>query len=207
MCLIIHKPRGVKIPADLLEAAVSLNRDGWGLMGFSASGELLVERHADVALDEILATEERHRDAEYVLHLRKRTRGAANADNAHPFKVTDGVYLMHNGTLKLEPRVAGMSDSWHFVTDILRPLAQRREGILLDNALHKLLEITLRPENKLALLHYPSRRIVLINRAHGAELDELWLSSTRWIDRRLLPLAVTPQPQERSYEPTEVRFL
>ena len=207
MCLIIHKPRGVEIPADLLEAAVSLNRDGWGLMGFAASGELLVERHAAVVLSEILAAERRHRDAEYVLHLRKRTRGAANADNAHPFKVLDGVYLMHNGTLKLESRVAGMSDSWHFVTDILRPLARRREGVLLDNAFHRLLEIALRPENKLALLDYPARRIVLINQQHGAQLDGLWLSSTRWIDRRLLPLATTPQPQERSYAPADVRFL
>lgn len=207
MCLIIHKPRGTPIPADLLEAAVSLNRDGWGLMGFSASGELLVERHAKVVLSEILAAEHRYRNAEYVLHLRKRTRGAANADNAHPFKIVEGVYLMHNGTLKLEPRVAGMSDSWHFVCDILRPLAQRREGVLLDNAFHRLLELALRPENKLALLDYPARRIVLLNQQHGAELDGLWLSSTRWIDRRLLPLATAPQPQERSYTPNELRFL
>lgn len=207
MCLIIHKPRGIEIPADLLEAAVSLNRDGWGLMGFSPSGDLLVERHAKVDLEQILATERKLRDSEYVLHLRKRTRGAADVDNAHPFKIVDGVYMMHNGTIKLDTRVAGMSDSWHFVAEILRPLAQRRQGVLLDNAFHRLLEIALKPENKLALLDYPERRIILINQAHGAELDGLWLSSTRWIDQRLLPLATTPQPQERSYEPSEVRFL
>ena len=207
MCLIIHKPRGIEIPADLLEAAVSLNRDGWGLMGFSPDGDLLVERHAKVELQDILATERRLRDSEYVLHLRKRTRGGADIDNAHPFKVTDGVYMMHNGTIKLDARVAGMSDSWHFVAEILRPLAQRRQGILLDNAFHRLLEIALKPENKLALLDYPERRIILVNQAHGAELDGLWLSSTRWIDRRLLPLSTTPQPQERSYEPSEVRLL
>jgi hypothetical protein len=207
MCLIIHKPRGIEIPADLLEAAVSLNRDGWGLMGFSPDGDLLVERHAKVDLEEILATERKYRDSEYVLHLRKRTRGAADVDNAHPFKIVDGVYMMHNGTIKLDTRVAGMSDSWHFVAEILRPLAQRRQGVLLDNAFHRLLEIALKPENKLALLDYPERRIILINQAHGAELDGLWLSSTRWIDQRLLPLATTPQPQERSYEPSEVRFL
>ncbi|MES2488201.1 MAG: class II glutamine amidotransferase [Pseudomonadota bacterium] len=207
MCLIIHKPRGTEIPADLLEAAVSLNRDGWGLMGFSPDGELLVERHAKVDLEQILATERKLRDSEYVLHLRKRTRGAADVDNAHPFKVTNGIYMMHNGTIKLDARVAGMSDSWHFVSEILRPLAQRHTGVLLDNAFHRLLEIALRPENKLALLDYPARRIILINQEHGAELDGLWLSSTRWIDRRLLPLGTTPQPQERTYEPSEVRFL
>lgn len=206
MCLIIHKPRGATIPADLLEAAVSLNRDGWGLMGFSAEGDLLLERHANVQLAEILAAERRYREAEYVLHLRKRTRGGANIDNAHPLKVAEGIYLMHNGTIRIDPRVPGMSDSWHFASDILRPLAQRRRGVLLDNAFHRLLEIALRPENKLALLDYPERRIVLINQAHGAELDGLWLSSTRWIDRRLLPLSITPQPQERSYRAADLHF-
>jgi len=207
MCLIIYKPSGAAIPADLLQAAVSLNRDGWGLMGFSADGELLLERHATVALDAILATEARHRDAEYVLHLRKRTRGAANLDNAHPFKVSDGVYLMHNGTLRLDSRVPGLSDSWHFANDILRPLTQGYPDLLRDTAFHRLLEMALRPENKLALLDRASRRIVLINQAHGAEFEGLWLSSTRWIDRRLLPLAVTPQPQERSYAASSLRFL
>ena len=88
-----------------------------------------------------------------------------------------------------------------------RALDVRRQGLLLDNGFHKLLELALRPENKLALLDYPTRRIVLINQSHGAELDGLWLSSTRWIDRKLLPLVTPPQPQERNYEPTEVRFL
>lgn len=207
MCLIIHKPRGARIPADLLQAAIALNRDGWGLMGFTPHGDLLLERHATVDIEELLTTERRHRDTEYVLHLRRRTRGTSNADNAHPFKVSDGIYLMHNGTLRVETPVAGMSDTWHFVTDILRPLAQRRQGLLLDNSFHKLLELALRPENKIALLDYPTRRIVLINQAHGAELDGLWLSSTRWIDRKMLPLVTPPQPQERNYEPTEVRFL
>ena len=207
MCLIIHKPRGAAIAADLLQAAVTLNRDGWGLMGFSPQGDLLLERHQNVDFDQLLHAERRYRDSEYVLHLRRRTKGGANADNTHPFKVVDGVYLMHNGTLRVETPVAGMSDTWHFVNDVLRPLAQRRQGLLLDNAFHKLLELALRPENKLALLDHPTRRIVLINQAHGAELDGLWLSSTRWIDRKLLPLVTPPQPQERNYAPTEVRFL
>lgn len=207
MCLIIHKPRGAAIPSDLLIAAAALNRDGWGLMGFDSDGDLLLERHRDVVIEELLFAERRHRDAEYVLHLRRRTRGGTDTDNVHPFKVVDGVYLMHNGTLRVETPVSGMSDTWHFVRDILRPLAQRRQGILLDNSFHKILELALRPENKLALLDHPTRRIVLLNQSYGAQLDGLWLSSTRWIDRKLLPLVTPPQPQERNYAPTEVRFL
>ncbi|HVT37041.1 MAG TPA: class II glutamine amidotransferase [Nevskiaceae bacterium] len=206
MCLMIHKPRGAAIPADLLEAAVLLNRDGWGLMGFAPSGDLLLERHAEVSLDDLLHAEECYRGAEYVLHLRRRTRGAANQDNSHPFKVGDGIYLMHNGTLRLDSTVPGMSDTWHLVSEILRPLSQRRPGLLLDHAFQRLLKLALTPENKLALLDHDARRIVLLNQEHGAELDGLWLSSTRWIDRARLPLVTPPQAQERSYHAGELVF-
>jgi hypothetical protein len=207
MCLIIHKPAGVAIEIDLLRAATSLNRDGWGLMGFDSSGSLLLERHAEIDFDQLVATVERRQDAEFVLHLRRRTRGSTTTDNTHPFRITDGLYLMHNGTLNIGTRVPGMSDTWHLVSDVLRPLAQRRPGLLLDNAFHALLEVGLRPENKLALLDYPSQRVVLINRHHGSELDGLWLSSTRWIDRRLLPLATPRQPQEQTYIADQLNFL
>ena len=207
MCLIIHKPAGLAIDQELLRAAISLNRDGWGLMGFDPTGRLLLERHAEIEFDHLLKVVQRESNSEFVLHLRQRTRGAVAAANAHPFRITEGLYLMHNGTLGVESRVPGMSDTWHFVTDVLRPLAQRHPHLFLDSAFHALLEVGMRAENKLALLHHPSRRIVLINRSFGAELDGLWLSSTRWIDQRLLPLTVTPQLQERSFDAAELGFL
>ncbi len=207
MCLIIHKPAGLRIPADLLEAAVTLNPDGWGLMGFDPGGRLLLERHATVQLDELLEIEERHAEAEYALHLRRQTRGASGIDNVHPFRIIDGYYLMHNGTLPLDVRVPGRSDTWHLSHDLLRPLAQRYQGVLSDYAFINILELGLRPENKAALLDQRNRRIALINRAHGAEFEGLWLSSTRWIDRVRFPLGTAPQPQERSWAPADVLFL
>lgn len=207
MCLIIHKPRDLAIPEDLLRAAASLNQDGWGLMGFSPDGKLLLEKHPVLSVADLLATVARHQDAEYVLHLRKRTRGSAEAINTHPFKVHQGLYLMHNGTLNIPMTESGMSDTWHFVHGVLKPLIQRHQDLLLDNAFHRLLEVGLRAENKLALLDQNSRRILLINKKHGAQFEGLWLSSTRWIDRRLLPLDAAPQVQERSYATEEIHFL
>lgn len=208
MCLLIHKPAGLPIAADLLEAALSLNGDGCGLMGVRADGRLLLIRRPQIGLDELLALEAGLREAEYVLHLRKRTRGDTGAHNVQPFLVAGRTWLMHNGTLHgLPSEVPGRSDSWHFVQHLLRPLAQRRPGVLLDNAFLRLLELAVRPENKLALFDFSAQRFVLINQQYGAELDGLWLSSTRWIDHRLLPLADAPQPQERSFLPQEVHFL
>lgn len=207
MCLIVHKPAGLRIPHELLDAALRLNPDGWGLMGFQPDGELLLQRGLHIQPAQLIELENRLADAEYVLHLRRQTRGSSGLENTHPFKVIDGLYLMHNGTLPIEVVAPGRSDTWHFTTEVLRPLAQRYPGVLSDADFARLLELGLRSENKLALLDQRLRRIVLINRQHGAELEGLWLSNTRWIDRSRFALAGPPQPQERSWSTHEVAFL
>lgn len=207
MCLIVHKPAGVPIPEELLSAAAVHNPDGWGLMGFASDGRLVLERRQRVNLAELVDVLWEHRDAELALHLRRRTRGDAELDNVHPFQVADGVWLMHNGTLPIEPRVPGRSDSWHLASDLLRPLSQRHPGLLSDLSFLRLMELSLTPANKLAILDRSHRCLSLLNRAHGAEFEGLWLSSTRWIDGVQLPLARAPQPQERSVSASKVHFL
>jgi len=207
MCLIIHKPQGIEIPEDLLKAALALNRDGWGLMGLDTEGSVVLERHADSRLAPILDSLERHRDAELVLHLRQRTKGTESIENAHPFKLAERLYLMHNGTLPISQHIAGRSDTWHFVQDVLRPLHNNYVGLMADPAFLRVLELGIKPENKLALLDGRIGRIAILNRQHGAEFEGLWLSNTRWIDRRLLPLTHTPQPQMRTYSPDELHFV
>lgn len=206
MCLILHKPAGLSIDAALLEAALRLNRDGWGAMGFDTRGELILERQASVDSKALVAFERRHRDAEYVLHLRRRTRGGAGLQNVHPFRIVPGLYLMHNGTLPLDP-APGRSDSAELAQAILRPLARRYSALPTEPAFLRLLALVLKPENKLALLQERTRKILLVNREHGAELDGLWLSSTRWIDRARLPLVKPPQPQMRAPAAEALRYL
>ena len=157
MCVIVHKPRDARIPADLLEASLRLNADGWGLMGFDADGELVIERHAETDADAIRAALDAHPEGDLVLHLRQRTRGSNEIVNAHPFKIADGLYLMHNGTLPLGGRVPGRSDTWHLVNDLLRPLHGRYPGLLADEAFLQLLELGLKPENKVVLLDAKNR--------------------------------------------------
>jgi len=210
MCVVIHKPREVLIPDDLLTAALTLNHEGWGLMGFDANDDLIIERHAVSKYKQIAAALHSRRDADLVLHLRQRTRGTEGIDNTHPFKLSEHLYLMHNGTLHLGQlggsHAAGRSDTWHFVQQVLRPLHQRYSGLLGDPTFLRLLEVALKPENKVALLDARSKRIAILNREHGAEFEGLWLSNTRWIDRRLLPLVHAPQPQMRSYSADELCF-
>lgn len=207
MCLIIHKPARARIPHDLLTAAVRLNGDGWGLMGYDSGGQRLLERHPRVDVAELLATEERLADAEYALHLRRRTRGRVNLHNTHPFEIEDGVFLMHNGTLNFEQGRAGISDTRSFVDLVLRPLARRYTGLLVDREVLHLLELSLSTQNKAVLFDFPRRRFDFLNRSAGSEFESLWLSSVKWIDAASLPLSGANDTQQRSYQAQEIRFL
>jgi hypothetical protein len=57
------------------------------------------------------------------------------------------------------------------------------------------------------LLDTQTRQLVFFNHHHGVEFEGLWLSSTRWIDRRRLALAHAPQPQQKTYTAAELEFL
>lgn len=207
MCLIVHKPADVRIPHDLLVAALRLNADGWGLMGFDAGGRRLLERHAQTRVDDLLEAEERFARAEYALHLRRRTRGRVDYDNTHPFEIEDGVFLMHNGTLGFDQGAAGDSDTRSFVKRVLRPLARRYPALLVDREFLRLLEMSLRAQNKAVLFDFPRRRFDFLNRAAGADFEGLWLSSTKWIDASALPLSCGTDIQQRTYAVQEVSFL
>src|SRR5581483_6574348 len=207
MCLILHKPAGERVPRELIDAAAAFNRDGWGLMGFAPGGELLIERHPEVDARAIERRLRGLREAELCLHLRLRTRGSGAAENGHPIKVSDRFHLMHNGTLRTRTRVPGRSDSWHFAVDLLRPLAANWPDALSHDSFIALVEAGLTAENKLVLLDAGARRLVFFNHRHGVEFEGLWLSSTRWIDRRRLALSNAPQPQQKTYQAGELDFL
>jgi hypothetical protein len=207
MCLILHKPSGIGVPDELIEAAVAFNRDGWGLMGLLPDGAILSEHHPEVSAPQILRRLGELQEAELCLHLRLRTRGSDAPENGHPIKVNERFQLMHNGTLRLAARVPGRSDSWHFAVDLLQPLAQKWPDALSHPSFVALVEAGLTSENKVVLLDTGARSMVFFNRHHGVEFEGLWLSSTRWIDRRRLALTNAPQPQQKTYGAGDLEFL
>jgi hypothetical protein len=207
MCLILHKPAGAQVPRELIDAAVAFNRDGWGLMGLRADGTELIERHLQVDAEHIERRLRQLRDAELCLHLRLRTRGSDALDNGHPIKIKERFHLVHNGTLRTKVRVPGRSDSWHFAVDLLRPLATKWPEMMSHPSFLALVEAGLTPENKVVLLDVEARQLLFFNRHHGVEFEGLWLSSTRWIDKRRLALTLAPQPQQKTYTAGELHFL
>lgn len=207
MCVIIHKPAGVRVPATLLLAATSLNRDGWGLMGLDACGELILHRSSRVDADELIAAAETYEQAEVVFHLRLLTSGSTHWENIHPLWVGGGSFLMHNGTLSsLQTPVQGRSDSWHFARQVLRPLLQQNPGLIATPAFKALVELALGTTNRAVLLDQPSRSIHIFNRHLGIERHGLWISNPRWIDERVLSFGARHR-QETSLRTERLRFI
>lgn len=206
MCLIIHKSAGNAIPSVLIDAAVRFNSDGWGAMGFTASGRTIVTRWKTTQASDIRQFVDTRIDDELVLHLRYRTRGAADVHNVQPFEIVPGIFLMHNGEVDVPRRLADRSDTWHLVNDVLRPLLLRQPDVALDRSFLKIFEQSLGPANRVVLLSRQGKRIDILNAEQGINYQGLWLSGTRWIDQTLLEIPGAPQPQRRSYHATGLHF-
>lgn len=188
MCLIIHQPEGATTPVELLRSAAEYNPDGFGFMGFDRQGRVKVERSGEpgIALASRLASEFAGRNCAF--HFRRRTRGSSDEENLHPFKLATGLYLMHNGTARVDLRVAGRSDTWHLVNDYLAPFLAHRRRLIYDRSFRRILDAWLGPDNRLLFLDEQEGRIERLHESEGLHWRGLWLSNARWVDRQLLSL-------------------
>lgn len=91
MCIIIDNSAGQSIAAEIIDRSVSINSDGFGIV--YPTGEIYRTMNM---------TKARKRLAEsrpYVAHCRLATAGKKTISNTHPFPLSDGSWLFHNGTI------------------------------------------------------------------------------------------------------------
>ncbi len=122
MCLIIKKPADRCIPRSFLENVHQKNPDGWGCFYVQGS-ELIWDR--GMGLGSLMDFNDAlPAGIEIYLHLRRATYGWIDLDMAHPFVVTPGLLLMHNGSIHpLAPGDTAKSDTWELAR-LLRDLLQ-----------------------------------------------------------------------------------
>jgi predicted glutamine amidotransferase len=173
MCLIIHKPANVKVPKDVLQGALHLNEDGYGIM-YAKDGKLTVEKSLKASwLVERLS---QLNDLELVIHLRMRTHGKVDLDNCHPFTVTDDIGMVHNGIIKDYGDI-DTSDTSEFVTTILKPMLSTSSEAYGSEAYTKVLERVIGTDNKMILMRSDGK-VWSLNRCLGLEYNGVWLSNT-----------------------------
>lgn len=93
MCLIIHKPKGKKIPPAIIERAKLINPHGFGIT-YLDNGK--TRKLFDYTLvNKLLAT-----PRPIVAHFRFATVGTIDTNNIHPFHIDEKTVIYSNGTVK-----------------------------------------------------------------------------------------------------------
>lgn len=93
MCLIIHKPKGKRIPRDIISKAKFINPHGFGIT-YLDSGKT----YRTLSYKRVHALV--NTDREIVCHFRLATVGKINISNVHPFHINDNHVIYSNGTVK-----------------------------------------------------------------------------------------------------------
>lgn len=188
MCLIIHKPVGLTIAGDVVANAWERNHDSWGLM-WAEKGRITVRRSLDFPSLKLALTDPALTEKDLFLHLRKRTRGNIDLLNAHPYRVSEDIWLMHNGTLDLDCQHPDFSDTWHLAKHYLTPLLSTQPELLESKDFGRLIAHFIGPDNRLVFLRSDGHSLI-VNRQAGIDLMGLWLSNTyAWDAARWLEIA------------------
>ena len=196
MCLIIHKPKGVKACLELLHSASEYNPHGYGLMALTGPQKISVLKQTSTNFDDLRRAYLSVAKYECVIHLRLRTKGHVTRTNTHPFQVTQSIFMAHNGTLNIHCRLPSRSDSWHMVNDYLQPLLQKTPRRLHDKAFQEHLEAKIGPHNRMVFMDAQYKKTVFINKQLGIEYGDLWLSNTKWFDSASFGLSNQSDPDQ-----------
>ena len=177
MCILIHHTPETSFSDEVLRDFYSHNPDGFGVM--FGDGKKI---HVTKSLGSVEETIALYRDIcegrECIIHYRMKTHGNIDTANCHPYRITDDLWLAHNGILSASnPINPAMSDTWHMIEYILRPIAERDVGLLFTDDFQTYLGDLIGSGNKFALCHADGR-IAVINREAGVEHFGAWLSNT-----------------------------
>lgn len=136
MCIIIIKNKNQAIPESIMSTCWSNNPDGAGYMYADGTAVHIKKGFMsyDGLMDSINALPAAVRDGVMVVHFRIATHGGVNAENTHPFPITDDVKqlhgkkitaplaIAHNGVISIAPRKKTISDTGEYILSRLAPL-------------------------------------------------------------------------------------
>lgn len=191
MCLIMFKENAQGVFTNRhFKSMITRNQNGLGIMYIGDDNRVHVEKSVGTDKQKFqLWQKHKHRDS-YAMHARLTTHGHTNLANCHPYKILsidDGdardLYMMHNGVLRDAPETdKTMSDTWHFVEYILKPIAKTNIELLWNNEeFQQWLQTTIKG-SKLLFMRSPEEgienNVLILNAEDGKEVDNCWLSNT-----------------------------
>ena len=178
MCLIISSQTGSVPDVDVLRHAFSYNPHGWGV-AYHDGRVVRVEK--GMKRSAMLSAMERIDGNPYVLHFRYATHGKRNRANTHPFRLSNGVWMAHNGIIRIDTPDKDRSDTAHFA-DLLSGILSESPAWFGTADFTQEVETFIGRSNKLAFIS-PDGEITHAHAGQGVWIDGLWYSNDYSIPR------------------------
>lgn len=178
MCLLTQQTTQSKFSDEFLADVYNKNQDGLGIM-YADDNKLHIFKCLPASAQEFIDFYRKHADGKNcVWHARMQTHGDIDFDNCHPYKVTEDVWLAHNGILSTGNAAdKSKSDTWHFIRNFIRPALIGNPELLTDESWQKFVGEMIGRSNKFALVRADGA-VVVINAHAGVNYENAWLSNT-----------------------------
>jgi hypothetical protein len=176
MCIAIFKPRKTQPDWTAYKRAFKTNPDGWGFA--VAKDNKLIIKKGTTSFNNFKKKFQPYRAYPALVHFRIRTSGEIDDKNCHPFSVTENLCCIHNGMLDVQCNInKKMSDTWHFVTQVLRPMCEGDEAFPWNQGSSFLGEYFLGTSNKLVFLKNTGEHTVWNYEQGHVAPDKHWYSN------------------------------
>jgi hypothetical protein len=190
MCIAIYKPEGIRISEDHLWNCYESNDDGWGFAARMPNGTLEV-RKGTTLFRHFLDAYAPYQDMQSLIHFRIKTHGDIDKRNCHPFRVSSGLAVIHNGIIPIQSNVdEKRSDTWHFVELVLKRMHQHRRDFWLRPEYQWALEQAI-GYSKLAFLRADGK-YAIYGEAKGDWDHGVWWSNTSYKYSKYVAYSRTP---------------
>ena len=178
MCLLVQQTTQSEFTDEFLADVYAKNQDGLGVM-YAEDGKLHIFKCLPANAQDFIDFYRKHANGRYcVWHARMQTHGDIDFDNCHPYKVTDDIWLAHNGILSTSNDWdTKKSDTWHFIDKLLRPMLKANPELMADEEWKDFIGKLIGGSNKFALVRSDGE-IAVINAKSGVNYANAWLSNT-----------------------------
>jgi predicted glutamine amidotransferase len=180
MCIIIYKPENIALETRFIYNSFKHNRHGAGFMAWDSKNDKLIVKKGFFSIEDFLKAFEPYKNSRCILHFRKRSRGAKNEENCHPFMITDDLAFVHNGTIKLDKVKIWnrhFSDTWHFCEAFLKPLLSKYRDLWMHKTFGFLIENYITERNRFAFMDNMGN-VKIYNSCNGKWSDNgCWFSN------------------------------
>jgi hypothetical protein len=208
MCVIIHKPAGVKLHEYIYANSFNRNPDGAGF-SYVKDGKLEVVKGI-MTLKGFMDAIEGIEDQELLIHFRKMSKGKVSEENCHPFLISSeespeySYAVVHNGTLSWHS-TADRSDTSFFVEQFIKPIIDRDPYFFEFSNCRVMLGAYICSNNKICVMQYDAindnMAVNIVNRLKGIEYHGCWFSNLSFTEESNRDIADSDHARIKSWSP------